>query len=136
VSENRRRLLAGILDLVDRYAREVAREKLDTDLETWLKVRGALELAAQCCIDLAVAMVTERGLGVPQTYREVFLVLARAGVLPPALAVQLGDWAGLRNVLVRVYTSLDLDTVYAALSQTAPLREFLRIAERELPPDA
>lgn len=136
MSENRRRLLAGILDLVDRYAREVAREKLDTDLETWLKVRGALELAAQCCIDLAVAMVTERGLGVPQTYREVFLVLARAGVLPPALAVQLGDWAGLRNVLVRVYTSLDLDTVYAALSQTAPLREFLRIAERELPPDA
>jgi len=44
----------------------------------------------------------------------------------------LAAWAGLRNVLVHVYTTLDLDRVVAAVGDTASLRAFHTIAAREL----
>jgi uncharacterized protein YutE (UPF0331/DUF86 family) len=121
-----------MLDLIERYARTVKRGELDTDRETWLKVKGALEVAAQCTIDLALEIVTRRALGTPQTYREAFGLLGRAGVIEPALAAELEKWAGLRNVLVHVYTTLDLDRVHEALSRTDALRRFETAAAREL----
>ena len=83
-----------------------------------------MRLAAQCCIDLALQEVSRRGLGAPQSYREAFDALARAGVVDAALARDLEDWAGLRNVLVHVYTTLDLDRIHAAIAETEALRRF------------
>jgi len=121
-----------MLALLERYAVTVKREDLDTDRETWLLVKGALEVAAQCAIDLALEIVTRRGLGAPQSYRDAFALLARAGILEAPLAAELEKWAGLRNVLVHVYTSMDLDRIHAALSETATLRRFEAAAAREL----
>ena len=127
-------LLAELLDLLDRYAREVERKELEHDREAWVKVKGALETAAQCAIDLALQIVARRGLGAPQAYREAFAALARAGVLSSELATELESWAGLRNVLTHIYTALDLDRIHGALAETAPLRSFHRIAAQELMP--
>ena len=132
MSETHLALLREMLELLDRYATTVTRADLERDRETWLKVRGALEIAAQCCIDLALAIITQRALAVPQTYREAFTTLARAGVIDGALAADLAGWAGLRNVLVHMYTALDLDRVHAALAATAPLHAFGTAAAREL----
>ena len=117
-------LLAEMLDLLRRYATTISRAELGRDRETWLKVRGALEVATQCCIDLALQEVSRRGLGAPQSYREAFGALARAGVVDAALARDMEDWAGLRNVLVHVYTTLDLDRIHAAIAETEALRRF------------
>lgn len=125
-------LLRQMLDLIEGYARTVRREEIERDLETWLKVKGALEVAAQCALDLALEMLARRRLGVPQSYRDAFALLARAGVLDPELGTALEGWAGLRNVLVHVYTALDLDRLHGALSRTAPLRAFHAIAAGEL----
>jgi uncharacterized protein YutE (UPF0331/DUF86 family) len=38
----------------------------------------------------------------------------------------------MRNVLVHMYTSLDLDRIHAALGRTAPLRAFLAIAAKAM----
>ena len=132
MSEAHLALLREMLDLLDRYAATVSRADLERDRETWLKVRGALEIAAQCCIDLALAFITQRALAVPQTYREAFATLARAGVIDAALSTDLEGWAGLRNVLAHLYTALDLDRVHAALGMAAPLRAFAAVAAREL----
>jgi len=132
MSETHLALLREMLDLLDRYATTVTRADLERDRETWLKVRGALEIAAQCCIDLALAVITQRALAVPQTYREAFTTLARAGVIDAALSTDLEGWAGLRNVLAHMYTALDLDRVHAALGMTASLRAFGAVAAREL----
>jgi uncharacterized protein YutE (UPF0331/DUF86 family) len=132
MGEERLGLLREILELIERYSRTIEREDLDTDRESWLKVKAALEVAAQWTIDLALDLVARRGLGVPSTYRDAFLSLARAGIVDTALSTELQGWAGLRNVLVHLYTSLDLDRVHAALSETAPLRAFHAIAAREL----
>lgn len=125
-------LLAELLDLIERYAVEVQREDLDHDRETWVKVKGALETAGQCAIDLGLRVISKRGLGTPASYRETFAALARAGLIDSALASELQGWAGLRNILAHVYTALDLDRVHAALSATASLRRFLAIAHQEL----
>ena len=132
MTEAHQTLLHEMLEILERYARTVKREELDADRETWLKVKGALEVAAQCVIDLALEILTRRALGAPQSYREAFAMLSRAGVIEPALAAELEKWAGLRNVLVHVYTSLDLDRVHQALSRTAALRRFESLAAQEL----
>ncbi|MBI3180692.1 MAG: DUF86 domain-containing protein [Myxococcales bacterium] len=132
MSEAHLRLLAEMIDLLESYARSVSRESIETDREVWLKVRGALEVAAQCCIDLALVILAVRGLGPPESYRDAFATLARAKLIEPELASQLEGWAGLRNVLAHLYTRLNLEKLHGALSQTAPLRAFHAIAAREL----
>ena len=129
-------LLLELIELLERYARDVSRADLERDRETWIKVKATLETAAQCAIDAALELVARRALGTPQTYREAFVMLARAGVLEPPLATALQGWTGLRNVLVHMYTRLDLDRVHSALRETAPLRAFHAIAARELARDA
>ena len=126
-------LLERLLARIDQYATSVSRQDLEADLDTWLKVSRALELAAQCCLDLAMEIVAKRGLGVPETYREAFTRLAQAGVITAEQAVLMQAWAGLRNILAHLYTELDLDRVYEALCEDkGVLREFGRIAAREL----
>ena len=125
-------LLLEMLDLIERYAKEVARADLDRDREVWVKVKGTLEVAAQCTIDAALDLIARRGLGAPQTYREAFAVLARAKIVDGQLFEDLQGWAGLRNVLVHMYTKLDLDRVHAALSRTASLRTFHEIISKAL----
>ena len=125
-------MLQKTLLLLERYAREVKRADLEVDWETWVKVRAALELAAQCAIGAALDLISRRGLGVPQTYREAFTVLTTAGVIDEHLAKELQSWAGLRDVLVHMYTKLDLDRVHAAISMTAPLRAFHTIVAKAL----
>jgi uncharacterized protein YutE (UPF0331/DUF86 family) len=132
VGERHLNLLLQVLVLLDRYSETVTTEQMESDLETWLKVKAALEVATQCTIDLALLLVSRRGLAAPQSYREAFTLLARDGLISVELGSALGRWAGLRNVLVHVYTALDLDRVHDALSDTAPLREFHAIAAREL----
>jgi uncharacterized protein YutE (UPF0331/DUF86 family) len=136
VGEAHLSLLLEMSELLERYAKQVRRADLDGDREVWLKVKGALEVAAQCAIEAALDLVARRGLGAPQTYREAFAVLARAGVIDDRLRAELQSWAGMRNVLVHLYTTLDLDRVHAALGQTAPLRSFHAIVARELARDA
>lgn len=125
-------LLLEMIALLERYAKVVRRRDLDADRETWLKVKAALEVAAQCAIDAALDVVARRGLGTPQTYRDAFAVLARAGIIDGELRDALQSWAGMRNVLVHMYTSLDLDQVHAALAKTTSLRAFHAVMAREL----
>jgi uncharacterized protein YutE (UPF0331/DUF86 family) len=126
-------LLERLLARIEQYAREIPRAQLEADLDTWLKVSRALELVAQCCLDLAMEMVARRGLGTPESYRDVFVRLAQAGVIAPTHLPVLQGWAGLRNVLAHMYTAVDLDRIYAAMIEDkTALRELGRLAALEL----
>jgi uncharacterized protein YutE (UPF0331/DUF86 family) len=133
MGESQLDLLERLLARLDLYATTVTRERLESDLDTWLSVSRALELAAQCCVDLALEIVAQRGLGVPESYREAFVRLAQDGLLTAAQSTALQGWVGLRNVLAHLYTAVDLDRLHAAMTEDkAILREFGRIAAREL----
>ena len=126
-------LLGRLLERIEHYARTVDRQRLEHDLDTWLMVGRALELAARCCIDLATAVIAQRSLGLPDTYRETFARLAQAGLISSETAAALEGWAGLRNVLAHVYAELDLDRIHGAFhADLTPLRELGRIAAEEL----
>lgn len=126
-------LFERLLRQLDLYASTVTREELELDFDTWLKVSRALELAAQCAVDLAMQIVARRGLGLPESYRETFGRLSSAGIITTEDAKQLAAWAGLRNVLAHMYASIDLDRLFAALKEDkAALRRFGRVAAAEL----
>jgi uncharacterized protein YutE (UPF0331/DUF86 family) len=136
MGESQLELLERLLARLDLYAISVTRQELELDLDTWLKVSRALEIVAQCCLDLAMEIVAKRALGVPATYRDAFARLAQAGLLTPEQATVLQGWAGLRNVLAHLYASIDLDRLYAAMTEDKTvLRELAQIAARELSGD-
>jgi len=136
MGESQLELLERLLARIDEYARDVTRAQLEMDLDTWLKVSRALELAAQCCLDLAMEIVARRGLGAPETYRDAFVRLSQAGLVTPTQSIELQAWVGLRNVLAHMYTAVDLDQVYTAMTDNkSVLREFGRLAAAELSQD-
>jgi uncharacterized protein YutE (UPF0331/DUF86 family) len=67
--------------------------------------------ACEAAVDLAMHLVRERRLGIPQDTREAFELLIRAGALEPALGGRLKRMVGFRNVAVHDYQALNLAIV-------------------------
>jgi uncharacterized protein YutE (UPF0331/DUF86 family) len=75
-----------------------------------------LQRAAQACINGAMHAVRITGLGLPQSSRDAFAMLADAGALDAAAAESLQRMVGFRNVAVHAYAALNLDIVRAVAS--------------------
>jgi uncharacterized protein YutE (UPF0331/DUF86 family) len=82
-----------------------------------------LQRACEASIDLAMHVVRQRRLGVPQETRDAFRLLEEAGVLPADLAGRLKRMVGFRNVAVHDYRRLDLAVVKSIV--TSRLDDFL-----------
>jgi uncharacterized protein YutE (UPF0331/DUF86 family) len=65
--------------------------------------------AAEQVIDLGNHVIKKKKLGLPKESKETFDILAKAGVIPPELAVHLKGMIGFRNILVHEYQELDID---------------------------
>jgi len=77
----------------------------DERLEAFLSFQ--LFLLIQDAVDLASHLVAARGLGVPGSQREVFDLLAGAGLLPGDTARGMGGMIALRNRIAHAYGDLD-----------------------------
>jgi uncharacterized protein YutE (UPF0331/DUF86 family) len=84
--------------------------------------------ACETSIDLAQSLVRERSLGVPTSNRDVFRLLAEAGLLPGDLSLRLQQTVGFRNVAVHRYRELDLAILAAVI--TRDLGDLLDFSER------
>jgi uncharacterized protein YutE (UPF0331/DUF86 family) len=92
--------------------RRLARPALiETDLREERFVVHTLQLAIQAALDAASHVVSARRLGEPQSNRELFDTLVRAGWLPAAQAPALRNLAGFRNIVVHGYERVDLRIV-------------------------
>ncbi len=107
--------LRQALAVLDRYRREVTRERLLSEVDAQNMVLFALYRAVQGAIDLGQHVIAERGLPVPSAYREVFRVLADGKVIDRDLARRLEGWGGMRNVIAHQYGAIDLARVAHAL---------------------
>lgn len=76
-----------------------------------------LQRACETAIDLAMYVVNQRRLGVPQESRDAFALLQTAGILPADLATRMQRMVGFRNVAVHEYTRLNLDVVHAIITK-------------------
>lgn len=92
-----------------------------------------LQRACQAAIDLAMHLVREHELGMPQESREAFALLEEEGHLDSALSRRLMRMVGFRNVAVHEYQSLNLDIVQSIVEEH--LSDFTQFTERVLKTD-
>lgn len=83
-----------------------------------------LEVAAQCCIDIANRIISIEGAPKPTDYYESFIRLGEIGVLPIKFAQQFASIAGFRNILVHEYLAVDWNEVYIHLQNLDDLYTF------------
>jgi uncharacterized protein YutE (UPF0331/DUF86 family) len=76
-----------------------------------------LQRACETAIDLAMYVVSQRKLGVPQDSRDAFSLLQAAGILPADLAQRMQRMVGFRNVAIHEYTRLNLDVIHAIITR-------------------
>lgn len=76
-----------------------------------------LQRACETTIDLAMYVISQRKLGVPQDSRDAFTLLQIAGVLPVDLTIRLQRMVGFRNVAVHDYTRLNLDIIQSIITK-------------------
>ena len=82
-----------------------------------------IQRACEAAIDMAQHLVRRERLGVPQSSRDVFELLARAGWLDPTLAAGLKRMVGFRNIAVHDYQALLIPIVTEVI--TRHLDDFL-----------
>lgn len=86
-----------------------------------------LQRACEACIDAAMHLVRIHRLGLPTSSRQVFQLLAQAGLIDQGLAKQLMAMVGFRNIAVHAYQELDMDIVRGILEhRLADLAAFAR----------
>lgn len=126
VRVERRQALADALADLRRYASENGLDRFLGTRDVQRLVMHALYVAVQACIDEAMEACRDRRLGEVQSYRDAFRLLGEAGIIDPALASSLSDWASFRNVLAHFYPVVDLRRVWAALDDLDELERFQR----------
>jgi uncharacterized protein YutE (UPF0331/DUF86 family) len=117
--------------------RELARPELvSVDLKERRFVEHTLQLAIQAALDLASHIVSDERWGEPETYSELFSLLATHGLISPDLAPRLRRMVGFRNLVVHGYAKVDpqiveqiaRNDVQDLLEFTAALRDGLKLA--------
>jgi uncharacterized protein YutE (UPF0331/DUF86 family) len=130
----RRRLdaLTGYLARLERF-RSVTRDGFIADPDLHHLAERYLHLAMESVLDIANHLISDAGLDAPETYRDAFAILARAGILDQELARRLQLWAGFRNVLVHAYLAIDHGLAWDSIARDlGDLRAFAVIAAGRL----
>lgn len=76
-----------------------------------------LQRACETAIDLAMYVVSQRKLGVPQDSRDAFTLLQTADILSADLTTRMQRMVGFRNIAVHEYARLNLDVVQAIITK-------------------
>ena len=81
-------------------------------------------------LDMGQHLIRRERLGVPQSARDVFALLAQGGWIAPALADGLKRMVGFRNIAVHDYKALQLPITVAIIEKH--LDEFLQYSQAVL----
>ena len=74
-----------------------------------------LQRACEASIDMANHIIKSRDLGVPQSARDSFQLLAQSHIIPADIGDALKKMVGLRNIAVHDYQALNLDILIAVV---------------------
>lgn len=104
-------------------------EELEINLTKQDSIVLNLQRACEASIDLAMHLVRQRRLGLPQESRHAFVLLHEAGILSAGLSEQLQAMVGFRNVAVHNYQTPSIPIVRSILDHRLPdFEAFARIA--------
>jgi len=93
-----------------------------------------IQRACEAALDMGQHLIRREKLGVPQSARDVFALLARGGWIDEALADSLKRMVGFRNIAVHDYQKLQLPITVSII--TTHLGEFLQYSQTVLLRDA
>jgi uncharacterized protein YutE (UPF0331/DUF86 family) len=92
-------------------------------------VERMIELLVGAASDLLFHLLTERGQH-PGSYREAFKLAGEAGLLPPELAARLQQAAGMRNIIVHMYETIDYAIIHQSIGPLlSDFGRFVALAE-------
>lgn len=90
-----------------------------------------IQRACEACIDLAMHMIAQGKLGLPQTSREAFEMLQNNQVIEEDLATRLKAMVGFRNIAVHDYQGVNLEIVQSIIEKhLADFLEFTKVVLR------
>ncbi len=93
-----------------------------------------IQRACEAALDMGQHLIRREKLGVPQSARDVFALLAQGGWIDAALADALKRMVGFRNIAVHDYQALQLPITVSII--TMHLDEFLQYSRATLLRDA
>jgi uncharacterized protein YutE (UPF0331/DUF86 family) len=93
-----------------------------------------IQRACEAALDMGQHLIRREKLGIPQSARDVFALLAQGGWIDTALADSLKRMVGFRNIAVHDYQALQLPITVSII--TRHLDEFLRYSQAVLLRDA
>jgi uncharacterized protein YutE (UPF0331/DUF86 family) len=93
-----------------------------------------IQRACEAALDMGQHLIRREGLGVPQSARDVFELLAQGGWVTADLATALKHMVGYRNIAVHEYQRLQLPITVAVI--TRHLDDFLAYTSAVLRRDA
>ena len=93
-----------------------------------------IQRACEAALDIGQHLIRRERLGVPQSARDVFALLARGAWINPTLADSLKRMVGFRNIAVHDYQSLQLPITVSIIERH--LDEFLHYSQALLLRDA
>ena len=108
-----------------------ADEEFEKDWRNEFTIQDALilnvEKACQASIDLAAHLIKVNKIGIPQTSREVFDILAQEGMISLELSNNLKKMVGFRNIDVHDYSCPNLDVIESIMH--CPIRDLSKFAK-------
>ncbi|SBS35858.1 hypothetical protein MAQ5080_03295 [Marinomonas aquimarina] len=90
---------------------DLAKEQFDTDYTSQDSIILNLQRACEASIDAVNILNKQHNTGIPQSSRDSFELLKKAGLISSPLALNLQKMVGLRNVAVHDYQTLNLEIV-------------------------
>ena len=87
-----------------------------------------IQRACEASIDLAMHIVAELKLGLPQNSRDAFALLHQGGVIGEEIAQKMQAMVGFRNIAVHDYQAVNLAIVQAVIEKHLnDLREYVKL---------
>jgi uncharacterized protein YutE (UPF0331/DUF86 family) len=110
-------VLANKAAVIERCMARISEEYFGHELEfeTDFKLQDSIILniqrACEAAIDMGMRLVKIRQLGIPQSTRDIFVMLEAANVINSSLSKSLQAMVGFRNIAVHDYQKMNLEIV-------------------------
>lgn len=102
---------------LDEYVRDVTLQD---------QVERNFEVCIQACIDLGAHILADFPKAQPDSYADVFRLLAAENIITATLSEDLQKMAGFRNLLVHGYADLVAATVHGNLARLDDIRTYVQ----------
>jgi len=93
-------------------------------------VERTLQLACECCLDIAAHIISHRGLREPRDNKDLFLSLCEGGVISESTCEAMVKMAKFRNIVVHDYARIDPEVVVGILRKN--MIDFVRFSAEVL----